>query len=195
VTEIVMVLLGTDHHPFDRLMGWADEAARCHPTTRVVVQHGASRPPSVAEGHDYLPYAQMMELLTLAAAAVCHGGPGVIMDARAVGHVPICVPRDPALGEHVDDHQLRFAALVNRAGVVTRANTIEVFHQALDPLLARPVSERPTTIPTDPATDAARELVCRELDRLLLPRPAHRRIRRSWDLPHVTRRQRTCGRA
>jgi UDP-N-acetylglucosamine transferase subunit ALG13 len=195
VTGIVMVLLGTDHHPFDRLTGWADEAARRHPTTRMVVQHGASRPPSVAEGHDYLPYAQMMELLTLATAAVCHGGPGTIMDARAVGHVPICVPRDPALGEHVDNHQLRFAALVHRAGVVTRVDTIEAFHQALDQLLARPFSERPTAIPTSPATDAARELVCRELDRLLVPRTAHRRIRRSWDLPHVARGRRTSGRA
>ena len=45
------------------------------------------------------------------------------MDARGLGHVPVCVPRDPSLGEHVDGHQQRFATLVDRAGVVVRADS------------------------------------------------------------------------
>jgi hypothetical protein len=54
------------------------------------------------------------------------------MDARSAGHVPVCVPRDPALGEHVDHHQQRFADLVDRAGVVTHARSRGEFARAVE---------------------------------------------------------------
>jgi UDP-N-acetylglucosamine transferase subunit ALG13 len=166
-------MVGTDHHRFDRLVDWSDEAATLHPAARVVVQHGASRAPSVAEGHPFLPHGEIRRLLAIAAGAVCHGGPGTIMDARSAGHLPICVPRDPALGEHVDDHQQRFAALVGRAGVVTAARTRLEFLAAIDGVLATATTSsgfRPRVVPTSPATEEARERLARELDELTLPR-------------------------
>jgi UDP-N-acetylglucosamine transferase subunit ALG13 len=123
VNATVLVLVGTDHHPFDRLVDWADECARRDPESRWVVQHGSSRAPQYAEAHDFVPHDELVALLAGADAVVCHGGPGTIMDARGLGHVPVCVPRDPALGEHVDGHQQRFATLVDRAGVVVRADS------------------------------------------------------------------------
>ena len=43
---------------------------------------------------------QLAELLLSADAVVTHGGPGLIMEARAAGHCPIVVPRDlEAAGE------------------------------------------------------------------------------------------------
>ncbi len=161
----VFVMVGTDHHPFDRLVDWVDEAARRHPETRFVVQHGASRAPIVAEGSAYFPHEQIRELLLDAAAAVCHGGPGTIMDARSAGHVPICVPRDPALGEHVDGHQQRFAALVHGAGVVTRPTTSEEFHAVLDAALASHRPGRGVAVPTSVATDDARARLARRARR------------------------------
>ena len=134
--SLIFAMVGTDHHPFHRLVDWMDEAARRHPDTRFVVQHGESKAPILAEGHAYLPHAQISELLAEADGAVVHGGPGTIMDARAAGHVPICVPRDPALGEHVDGHQQRFAALVGPAGVVTHVQSADRFHAAVEAALA-----------------------------------------------------------
>ena len=46
----IAVLLGTDVHPYARLVSWADDWAREHPDDRVVVQHGYSEPPAVADG-------------------------------------------------------------------------------------------------------------------------------------------------
>jgi UDP-N-acetylglucosamine transferase subunit ALG13 len=168
VSELVVVLLGTDHHPFDRLVAWADEVARLRPDLRLIVQHGATRAPEYAEGHDYLPHHELLDLIGAASAVACHGGPGTIMDARGAGHVPVCVPRDPALGEHVDGHQMRFAALAARAGVVTTVDRVDKFHAAIHQLVkasaergARPV------IPPNPAIEAARGLLARELDRLV----------------------------
>lgn len=187
MTRLVVVLVGTDHHPFPRLVDWADEVALRHPEVHVLVQHGASRAPRVAEGRAYLAHADLRALLARASAAVCHGGPGTIMDARGAGHVPVCVPRDPALGEHVDGHQLRFARLVHRAGVVTTVATAEELHVALDAVLARPECERRHTVPTSEATDAARSLLCRELDGLLAGGVRHgphqRRLRVPVELP------------
>lgn len=130
---LVVAMLGTDHHPFSRLVDWVDDVAlHLGPEVRFVVQHGESRPPVIAEGRAFLPHDEIQELLARADAVVCHGGPGTIMDARNAGHVPVCVPRDPDLGEHVDHHQQRFADLVHRAGVVTHVRTRADFARAVE---------------------------------------------------------------
>ena len=49
-TRRVLVTVGTDFHAFDRLIRWADRWSEANPAARVVVQHGASRPPHVAIG-------------------------------------------------------------------------------------------------------------------------------------------------
>jgi UDP-N-acetylglucosamine transferase subunit ALG13 len=115
---MVLVVVGTDHHPFDRVVGWIDRWASDRPDVRVLIQYGTSSPPRVAEGFRLLPVDQLQRFLDEATVIVCHGGPGTIMGARESGHVPIVVPRRNDLGEHVDDHQLRFAARVERAGQV-----------------------------------------------------------------------------
>ncbi len=115
----MVALAGTDHHPYERMVEWVDAAAERRPDVRFLVQHGSTtRAPRVAEGAEFLAHDRLVALLREAAVVVCHGGPGTIMDAREAGHVPLCMPRDPALGEHVDGHQQRFAAHVGDAGVV-----------------------------------------------------------------------------
>lgn len=117
----VFVTVGTDHHPFDRLVDWSDRLATSHPTWSLFVQYGTSRPPVHASGSSHLTWHEMDEHLAEADVVVTHGGPGCINDARRWSHVPICVPRDPAFGEHVDDHQLRFCAFMNDRGLVAVA--------------------------------------------------------------------------
>jgi len=185
VNDVIVVLLGTDHHPFDRLVDWADEAARRHPERRIVVQHGETRAPTVAEGHAYLPHATIMQLLAEAGAAVCHGGPGTIMDARGHGHLPICVPRDPAYGEHVDAHQQRFAALADGVGVLRVVDTAEAFYAALDQTLAASHKSQHRALPPNPATEAARARLARALDELVEPRQPRRRERALLNLGDV----------
>ncbi|GAB6985674.1 hypothetical protein JCM10369A_21980 [Nocardioides pyridinolyticus] len=180
----MIVLLGTDHHPFDRLVMWADEVAGLRPDLRILVQHGATRAPQVAEGRPFLPHRELLDLVGAAAAVACHGGPGTIMDARGAGHVPVCVPRDPALGEHVDGHQIRFAAIAGRAGVVRTVARADQFHAALHQAVAQAVTQAVTQsvgrsltqaarygprarVPPNPAVDSARAQLIRELDRLV----------------------------
>lgn len=112
---LVLLLVGTDHHRFDRAVGWMDTWTAGH-DARVVIQYGTSSPPLHAEGHALFPVQELDALMAEAAVVVCHGGPGTIMSARASGAVPIVIPREHALGEHVDDHQVRFAGRVGEAG-------------------------------------------------------------------------------
>ena len=109
----VLVALGTDHHPFDRLVSWVDRWAGLHPDVDCLVQHGASRAPLCARGIDYLARSEFDAAMRSARVVVCHGGPATIADARKQGHLPLIVPRRAALGEHVDDHQVRFARHVS----------------------------------------------------------------------------------
>lgn len=169
MTALVLALAGTDHHPFERLVRWIDDAALTHRDVHFVVQHGSTRAPSVAEGHAFLSHDRLVELLVEASVVVCHGGPGTIMDAREAGHVPLCVPRDPRLGEHVDGHQQRFAAAVGEAGVVRTISSLGTLQLELGQALLAPTplpAQQPSLV-----REAARAEVAAELNSLMLIRP------------------------
>lgn len=113
----VLVIVGTDHHPFERMRQWADAWQDSHPDDEVVLQHGFTAAPVSARGVEMLAPADLTELLGTVDVAITHGGPGTISTVRAAGLVPIVVPRDPRLGEHVDDHQQRFATWAGERGL------------------------------------------------------------------------------
>ena len=115
--------MGTDHHPFDRLIGWVDSwLANGSQGAQGFVQYGTSSPPMVAGGRDYVSHDEMESLIANAGAIVCHGGPGTIIDCMRSGTKPIVVPRRHAFGEHVDDHQVRFARRLEAAGYIKVAD-------------------------------------------------------------------------
>ncbi len=102
------VIVGTDHHPFGRIIDWADEWAAANPQDGVTVQYGHSRPGVVAAGDAFFRPDDLAEMMSNCDIVISHGGPASISEARRAGHVPLVLPRDPRLNEHVDDHQLRF---------------------------------------------------------------------------------------
>lgn len=153
---LVLVSVGTDCHQFDRLVAWADSWAEAHPRIRVLVQHGSSRPPETAEAAAYLDRDQLQQAMERAALIVCHGGPATITEARRSGHLPIVVPRDPAQGEHVDDHQLRFAARLDTGGLIRACATRQQLAETLDKAIAQPIDFRLDREEEAPASAALR---------------------------------------
>lgn len=108
---LVVVTVGTDHHQFTRLVNWFDRwMARQGDQVDGVIQYGTAPPPRFGRAVDYLDHSEFLRLAASAQIVVCHGGPATIAECRRLGHLPIVVPRRPELGEHVDDHQLRFSA-------------------------------------------------------------------------------------
>ncbi|MEQ1564927.1 MAG: glycosyltransferase [Myxococcota bacterium] len=122
---MIFVATGTHHQPFDRLVRAADAIA--HDLGEpLVVQRGPSRVPVRGEAPEVVDPARFEALLREARVVVLHAGSSSFLQARALGRRPIVVPRRPEHGEHVDDHQLRFArALSPDEAVVVEVEQLE----------------------------------------------------------------------
>lgn len=145
---VVFVTVGTDHHPFTRLMeSIAEWPAR--PMATIVVQHGTADPVAGAESHRLLDTTDMDHWLRTADAVVCAAGPGTVMGARRAGIRPVVVPRRAAAGEHVDDHQAAFGRHLDATGLALVVDTGEPLYAALDRLFIDPDAYR---IAPDPGT-------------------------------------------
>jgi UDP-N-acetylglucosamine transferase subunit ALG13 len=170
----VVATVGTDHHPYERMIEWM-AAAQEQLGLDVFVQRGATPWRTGIETVDYLGADELGALMESADAVVCHGGPGTISLARQSGHRPIVMARNPSLGEHVDDHQMRYVAKLASDDVIDTASTLEELLE----LLRHP---RPT-VDRDRADDEAAlavaefgSLVGRLLDGTLPKHPLRRRF-------------------
>ena len=107
------VTLGFERHPFDRLLKAIDEGIASHiiPSS-TLVQSGHSsyalRCPSVS----FLSNADMHAALCDAEIIIAHAGVGTLLKCLSLNKVPILFPRSSRKGEHVDDHQLIFARIM-----------------------------------------------------------------------------------
>lgn len=135
-----LVMLGTDHHPFARLVEWVDRWAGEHPGAPCVIQHGTAPAPRHAEGQATLDPAAIPALAARATVVVGHAGPGTVLDARAAGRRPVIVPRLAHLGEVVDDHQVAFGRWMDERGQATCVEDEEALHTHLDTALADPAA-------------------------------------------------------
>jgi UDP-N-acetylglucosamine transferase subunit ALG13 len=172
---LLLVTVGTDHHPFDRLVRWADAWLAGHPgELRCLMQTGTSAPPTgAADWQAYLEFDALQAAMGSAAAVVCHGGPGTILGARHRGAVPIVVPRQHRLGEHVDDHQVAFSRrLAADGGEIHLAETEAELHRLLDRVAGEPAAFRAG--PEDRATATAVREFGRLVDGLVGDRPGPR---------------------
>ncbi len=123
----MFVTVGTDPHPFDRLVGWAARWAAQMPDWQVQIQYGASQAPDHGEGFAYGERDQVRQLLARADLVVCHGGAAVVQEARDHGHVPLVAVREAGRGECADDRQQLLVQQLAEAGVVQRVDTEDAF--------------------------------------------------------------------
>lgn len=155
----VVVSAGTYHLPFHRLSEWIQPWADRHSEVRLVVQHGPGIPVVGAENHEILAYDEFLTLCGTAAAIVLQGGAGGIMDMRALGRVPIVVPRVPVDDEVVDDHQLLFTEEMAALGLIHRVTTREDLWARLDAALAGSLVTRVEHAEATPGVDGVAGLL------------------------------------
>lgn len=170
---MVFVTVGTDHHPFDRLVQWVDDWLES--TDREVsclVQYGTSQRPQHADAIEYMDHDRLVRAMADASVVIAHGGPGTIMDCRRAGRVPIVVPRRHALGEHVDDHQVRFSRRIADLDEIELVDDATDLHDTLARLVDEP---RAASVDLDHVTETVQTFAS-IVDRLVRARP--RRLRR-----------------
>ncbi len=121
----LFVTVGNALVPFDRLLGWVDDAlaALAEPVTGVC-QHGPSRVrPRGLEAREALSRSEFDAEMARADAVVCHGGVGTLWSALRAGHRPLVVPRRAGRGEIVNDHQLEIVEALEREGRIVRVES------------------------------------------------------------------------
>jgi UDP-N-acetylglucosamine transferase subunit ALG13 len=138
----VIVSVGTDKHPFDRLIGWVENWVADRVDIEVFIQYGTSIAPTLTPGAAHIDHDELVNMIRSADVVITHGGPSTVMDVRSNGRLPIVVARDPALGEHVDDHQMRFAEHLGKHGMALLASSRADLHELIDRGLADPAHYR-----------------------------------------------------
>ena len=139
---MILVTIGTNEQPFDRLVRAASTLGGLE---SLVVQHGSSRVPhGRGQWVDFVSFEELSARMEQARVVVCHAGVGSIMLARRCGKCPIVVPRRLHLGEAVDDHQLPIARRLHASGVVTLVEDVDLLPGAIDAVgPARPARPLP----------------------------------------------------
>ena len=126
---LILVTVGTNERPFDRLIQVIDELEWEEP---VFVQHGSSRAPRPpVDGAPYLEFDELVELVEQARIVVSHAGVGSVALALRAGRRPIVVPRRRAAGDAVDDHQVPFAQRMASAGLAVVAENASELREAV----------------------------------------------------------------
>jgi UDP-N-acetylglucosamine transferase subunit ALG13 len=109
---MILITVGQERFPFDRLLRLADEAAAGGDFEGpAFAQTGCSDYVPRSFPHaDFLPPDRLRELIRGSALIITHGGVGTVVQCLEEDKVPLILPRDPRRGEHVDGHQLEFSA-------------------------------------------------------------------------------------
>ena len=104
---MILASLGTHPAPMLALESALSDVADDETVILCAAAHGGA--PGI-EHRGLVSPEELRRLIVQSRRVVCHAGPASLFDCWQSGVRPIVVPRDPARGEHVDDHQLRFAA-------------------------------------------------------------------------------------
>ena len=111
---MIFVTVGTHEQQFNRLIEYVDGLKRDGVITEdVIMQIGYSTyEPKYCEWQKLYPYLKMLELVKEARIVITHGGPSSFIMPLQIGKIPIVVPRQKQFDEHVNDHQVEFARVV-----------------------------------------------------------------------------------
>jgi len=119
---MIFVTLGSAYG-FDRLAIEVDSLVRNKKIRDLVfIQIGYSKyEPVHCKWKRFLSYEEMCKKIEMAELVIAHAGAGTTLLCIQLGKHPILVPRRKQFKEVVDDHQLEFAARMEKLGYATVA--------------------------------------------------------------------------
>ena len=104
---MILASLGTHAAPMRELEAVLADWSKREP---VVLCSAAHESPPGVDCRGLVAPRVLRALIREARVVVCHAGPASLHDCWESGVRPVVIPRSPRRGEHVDDHQERFAA-------------------------------------------------------------------------------------
>lgn len=160
---MILATVGTHEDPFNRLLQALDDLVDSGAIQEAVIcQSGyCTIEAKHVECHKQLPFDALQDLMAEARIIITHGGPASIMQALAHGVIPIVVPRQAEHGEHVDNHQCRFAEKMSNR-VLTVFDIQDLAGSILE------YEERIANLPTTDAGPERAKIFGEKLDALCL---------------------------
>jgi UDP-N-acetylglucosamine transferase subunit ALG13 len=111
---MIFVTVGTHEQGFDRLLELVDSVAEKYDDLEFVAQTGYShyKMQHIANQFQMTGYSEMQKLCNECQIIITHGGPASIFNGLSLGKPVIAAPRYHVLGEHVNDHQVKFISAI-----------------------------------------------------------------------------------
>jgi UDP-N-acetylglucosamine transferase subunit ALG13 len=115
---MILVTVGTEQYPFNRLMNWVDLLLQYgFIQDEVVVQYGSCTTlPAGVKVYQRLQSEQFIDLVQQASFVISHCGEGSLLLLEEMGKPYVLVPRTHKFKEHVDDHQVELAIALSQVG-------------------------------------------------------------------------------
>ena len=131
---MILVILGTQDKPFNRLLEAVDKACQKKIIKdKVIVQAGTTKYESKnMEIFDLIPINKFNSLVGKADLIITHGGVGSIIQGLKKGKKIIAVPRLKKYGEHTNDHQLQIIDEFTRQGYIIPCKDLNKLDEVLD---------------------------------------------------------------
>lgn len=119
---MILVTVGTEKFPFDRLMRWIDALIKQGflqlEQEDIVIQCGSCNfLPDGVKAYSLLPEDQFRKFISQARLIIGHCGEGTINILEEISKPYILVPRSYRFQEHVDDHQVELAKVLQPIGI------------------------------------------------------------------------------
>lgn len=112
--DLIFVTVGNDFRDFSRLIRQVDEIVP-HIPSEIVIQRGHSKYlPRNAKHFDFVPIETATEYIKQSELVISHAGIGTIILCKQCGIPLIIVPRRKKYGEHINDHQMEIAQMLDQ---------------------------------------------------------------------------------
>ena len=116
---MILVTVGTEQYPFNRLMQWIEVLLQSEMIQEeVVVQYGNSTVlPAGAKVYQFLKEEKFQDLINEARIVIAHCGEGTLLLLDSLDKPYILVSRSQEFKEHVDDHQVELGLALSQINV------------------------------------------------------------------------------
>lgn len=133
---MIFVITGTETYPFNRLIAELDRLKReKHILDDVYIQLGScTYKPEYCTWDNWLPFDSMCEQIQKAETVIAHAGAGTTLLCLELGKTPIIVTRQKCYNEHVDDHQMPFAKMMEKLEYAQVAYDVSEIHNCIEKL-------------------------------------------------------------
>lgn len=131
---MILVLLGTQDNPFDRLIKEVSKQIKLgNIKEKVIAQVGCTKNTNEKiESFDFCSKEKIEELIEKAKIIICHAGVGTIIECLNKNKKVIVVPRLKKYGEHANDHQVQITKDFESKGYIIPLYNVKKLDKVLE---------------------------------------------------------------